>query len=125
MRATTVVVPKVGVQDTEKVPTVQDQQVIKDKNLGIAGVLNLNASGQGNIHNPTLNASLQMPQLLVRGQRLANLDLRTTVANHVANFTLGEEAFEAPAGTIVHARPGTLREATAAQVLTAIHEDEL
>jgi hypothetical protein len=30
-----------------------------------------------------------------------------------AQFTLGEETFEAPLGTIVHAPPGTLREATA------------
>lgn len=31
-----------------------------------------------------------------------------------ATFTLGEETFEAPVGTIVHAKPGELREATAA-----------
>ena len=30
-----------------------------------------------------------------------------------AQFTLGDETFEAPVGTIVHAPPGTLREATA------------
>jgi hypothetical protein len=32
-----------------------------------------------------------------------------------ARFTLGEETFDAPAGTLVHAPPGTLREATAAE----------
>lgn len=31
-----------------------------------------------------------------------------------ATFTLGEETFDAPEGTLVHATPGTLREATAA-----------
>ena len=32
-----------------------------------------------------------------------------------ATFTLGDETFDAPAGTLVHATPGTLREATAAE----------
>jgi hypothetical protein len=32
-----------------------------------------------------------------------------------ATFTLGEETFDAPVGTLVHALPGTLREAIAAQ----------
>jgi mannose-6-phosphate isomerase-like protein (cupin superfamily) len=31
-----------------------------------------------------------------------------------ATFTLGDETFDAPPGTLVHATPGTLREATAA-----------
>jgi tetratricopeptide (TPR) repeat protein len=42
------------------------------------------------------------------------------VLRGVASFTLGEEAFEAPVGTIVHARPGTLREATAAEPGTIV-----
>jgi hypothetical protein len=32
-----------------------------------------------------------------------------------ATFTLGEETFDAPPGTLVHATPGTLREAVAAE----------
>jgi tetratricopeptide (TPR) repeat protein len=42
------------------------------------------------------------------------------VLRGVANFTLGEETFEAPVGTIVHAKPGTLREATAAEPGTIV-----
>jgi tetratricopeptide (TPR) repeat protein len=42
------------------------------------------------------------------------------VLRGVANFTLGEETFEAPVGTIVHAKPGTLREATAAEPSTIV-----
>jgi hypothetical protein len=37
-----------------------------------------------------------------------------------ARFTLGEETFDAPAGTLVHATPGTLREATAAEGDTVV-----
>ena len=37
-----------------------------------------------------------------------------------AQFTLGEEAFEAPVGTLVHAPPDTLREATALEPDTVV-----
>ena len=37
-----------------------------------------------------------------------------------ASFTLGEEAFEAPAGTLVHAKPGMLREAIALEDDTVV-----
>jgi hypothetical protein len=37
-----------------------------------------------------------------------------------ASFTLGDETFEAPVGTLVHAQPGTLREATALEPGTIV-----
>ena len=37
-----------------------------------------------------------------------------------ASFTLEEETFEAPVGTLVHAPPGTLREATALEPGTVV-----
>lgn len=37
-----------------------------------------------------------------------------------ARFTLGEETFDAPAGTLIHARAGTFRVATAAEANTMI-----
>ena len=37
-----------------------------------------------------------------------------------ATFTLGDETFDAPTGTLVHAPPGTLREATAADDDTVV-----
>ena len=42
------------------------------------------------------------------------------VLRGVAAFTLGDEVFDAPVGTLVHARPGTLREATAAEAGTIV-----
>ena len=42
------------------------------------------------------------------------------VLRGIASFTLGEETFEAPVGTLVHAEPGTLREATAVEPETIV-----
>ena len=63
-------------------------QTVKEKNLGVAGVLNLNAEGQGTLKNPQLTASAQIPSLSVKGQNISNLSLQAVVANHVADYTL-------------------------------------
>jgi quercetin dioxygenase-like cupin family protein len=42
------------------------------------------------------------------------------VLRGVASFTLGDETFDAPVGTLVHAKPGMLREATAAEPGTIV-----
>jgi hypothetical protein len=42
------------------------------------------------------------------------------VVRGTARFTLGEETFDAPAGTLVHALAGTFRTATAAETATMI-----
>ena len=42
------------------------------------------------------------------------------VVRGAAAFTLGEESFEAPSGTLVHARPGTFRAATALEAGTIV-----
>ena len=42
------------------------------------------------------------------------------VLRGTAQFTLGEESFEAPVGTLVHAPPDTLREATALEPDTVV-----
>jgi quercetin dioxygenase-like cupin family protein len=42
------------------------------------------------------------------------------VLRGTARFTLGDESFDAPTGTLVHAPPGTFREATAIDAGTAV-----
>jgi quercetin dioxygenase-like cupin family protein len=42
------------------------------------------------------------------------------VLRGTARFTLGEDAFDAPAGTLVHAPPGILREATGVEAGTTV-----
>jgi translocation and assembly module TamB len=63
----------------------------KLKRLKLAGTLNLNASGRGTIKNPGVQATLQIPTLNVSGQAIRNLDLQTTVQNHIANFALNSD----------------------------------
>lgn len=72
----------------------------KLRSLKLAGVLNLNASGRGTIQNPGLQATLQIPTLNVSGQAIQNVNLQTTVQNHIANFTLNS----AVANTYVRAK---------------------
>ncbi len=63
-------------------------QTIKARGMDITGVLNLTASGRGTINNPALQASVQIPQLKAHGQTISDINLQTTVANHVANIAL-------------------------------------
>ncbi|HEX7961431.1 MAG TPA: AsmA family protein, partial [Terriglobales bacterium] len=63
-------------------------QTIKDRNLQLKGLLKLNASGQGTLNNPGIQAKLEIPKLDIRNQSINGLTLQTTVANHVANFAL-------------------------------------
>ncbi|HEU5402702.1 MAG TPA: translocation/assembly module TamB domain-containing protein [Terriglobales bacterium] len=59
--------------------------------LKLGGVLNLNASGRGTIKNPGLQATLQIPTLSISGQAIRNVNLQTTVQNHIANFALNSD----------------------------------
>ena len=63
-------------------------QILKARNMGINGVLNISANGKGTIKNPQLTATLQIPQLEMQKQVVRNINLQTTVQNHVADFTL-------------------------------------
>lgn len=69
-------------------------QAVQAKNLGIQGVLNLNASGRGTIKDPELVATLQIPKLVVQNQTMNGLTLQTNVANHVANVALDSQAID-------------------------------
>jgi len=61
---------------------------VKQRNMPLRGVLNLNADGKGTFDNPGLNATLEVPQLDVRGQKISGLKLQTSVANHIGTFDL-------------------------------------
>jgi len=67
-------------------------EAVKARNLNLKGVLNLNASGRGTVKDPQLNATLQIPSLVVQNQRIDNILLNTNVANHVANVSLTSQA---------------------------------
>ena len=69
-------------------------QTLKARNLDLAGVLNLTANGSGSVQNPNLQASLNIPQLTMHGQRLSNLSFQGNVANHVAQFVLDSQLLD-------------------------------
>ncbi len=69
-------------------------QVIKTKKLPLSGIVNLSANGRGNIHNPQLTATVQVPTLTVQDQTMRNLILQANVANHVANVSVSSEALD-------------------------------
>ena len=77
--------------------------VVKQRNMQISGVLNLNAAGRGTLANPGLQLTAQIPELLVRDQKISGLTLQTTVANHVANIALDSEVIS----TAIHGQ-GTI-----------------
>jgi translocation and assembly module TamB len=66
-------------------------QAVQARNLGIAGALNLNASGQGTVKDPQLQATLEIPQLQMKQQTVQGIKLQTTVQNHVATIALDSD----------------------------------
>lgn len=74
-------------------------QIVKEKNLQVAGGVNLNASGHGTLKDPQLVASVNIPQLQVNRQTLQGITLQTNVRNHVATIALNSSVI----GTYVRA----------------------
>lgn len=71
---------------------IDQLEAVKAKSINAAGVVEINASGQGSFDNPQLNASIKIPSLTVQNQTIANVNLQADVANHVANATLMSSA---------------------------------
>jgi translocation and assembly module TamB len=73
-------------------------ETVKARNLQIQGVLDVNVSGRGTIQDPQMQAVIEVPQLQIRDQTIRALKLQSSVANHVANFTLDSEMLNTRAG---------------------------
>jgi translocation and assembly module TamB len=67
-------------------------QALKARNIDATGELALNASGHGSFDNPQLDATLQVPQLVVQNQTITALKLQMNVADRVANAALTTSA---------------------------------
>jgi translocation and assembly module TamB len=70
---------------------LEQLNAVKQRNMQLAGGLNLDASGQGTVDSPELDATLAIPQLQVRKQAIRGVTLHTTVHNQVANLALNSE----------------------------------
>jgi len=71
-------------------------EAVSDRDMGIAGTLNLTASGRGTLKDPGGQLSLTIPQLTVKQQQINNLNLQANVANHEATFNLGSQVVNTP-----------------------------
>jgi translocation and assembly module TamB len=67
-------------------------QILKARNIDATGTLAISASGRGSFDNPGLDATLQIPQLIVQNQKITALNLHMDVANHSANANLTSSA---------------------------------
>jgi translocation and assembly module TamB len=72
--------------------SIDKLETVKAKNMGAAGRVAIQASGQGSFENPQLTAAIQIPSLTIRNQQVADIRLDANLANHVAEATLTSAA---------------------------------
>ena len=63
-------------------------QNLKNRNMDVSGLLTATASGRGTLHDPQLDANVQIPQLQIRGQTISEVKAHFAVAHQHANLTL-------------------------------------
>ena len=66
-------------------------KAVQDKNLGLAGVLTVNANGHGTVDDPQLALTVQIPQLKVRDANISSIKANINVAKHQARLDLDSE----------------------------------
>jgi translocation and assembly module TamB len=71
---------------------LENLQAVQARNLGLAGVVNLDASGQGTVERPEMDATLAVPELHVRKQTISNTTVHTTLRNQLATLNLDSSA---------------------------------
>jgi translocation and assembly module TamB len=64
-----------------------------------SGTVNISAKGQGTFDNPQLDATIQIPSLVVEQQTISDIRLQANVADHQATFQLSSSAV----GTVLKA----------------------
>jgi translocation and assembly module TamB len=67
-------------------------QALKAQNINATGVVSIQANGTGTFENPQLDATLQIPQIEVQNQKIADVNLKMNVANHLATANLTSSA---------------------------------
>ncbi|MES2221058.1 MAG: translocation/assembly module TamB domain-containing protein [Acidobacteriota bacterium] len=69
-------------------------EFLESHHIEAKGILALDASGQGVLSNPQLNATVQTSKLEISHQVIDNLALQASVANHVATADLNSKAIQ-------------------------------
>ena len=78
---------------------LEQLQALKASNVNATGVLSMTANGQGSFDNPQVDATLQIPQIDIQNQKIADVRLQLNVANHLATANLTSAAV----GTMIRA----------------------
>ena len=71
---------------------LEQLQAIKAQNINAKGVVSVKANGAGTFDNPQLDATLQVPQIDIQDQKIADVNLQMNVANHLATANLTSAA---------------------------------
>jgi translocation and assembly module TamB len=67
-------------------------EAVKASNTDATGVVTINARGQGSFDNPQLDATIQIPTLVVQQQTISAIHLQMNVANHLATAQITSSA---------------------------------
>ncbi len=71
---------------------IEKLETLKARNLDANGGVTLHANGKGTFDNPQVDATLQIPELLVQKQAIRSLNLQMNMANHLATANLTSQA---------------------------------
>ena len=67
-------------------------QALKAQHIDAKGVVGIQANGAGTFDNPQLEATLQIPQIEIQNQKIAQVNLQMNIANHLATANLTSAA---------------------------------
>jgi translocation and assembly module TamB len=67
-------------------------QALQAQKIDAKGVVSIQAKGAGTFDNPQLDATLQIPQIDIQNQKIADVHLQMNVANHLATADLTSAA---------------------------------
>ncbi len=71
---------------------LEQLQALQAQNIAAKGVVSIHAKGAGTFDNPQLDATLQIPQIDLQNQKIADVNLQMNVANHLATANLTSAA---------------------------------
>ncbi len=67
-------------------------QTLKNRSASPTGVVSISAKGSGTFDNPQLDATIQVPSLVVQQQTISDIHLQASLANHLVNAHLTSSA---------------------------------
>jgi translocation and assembly module TamB len=72
--------------------SLEKLQALRAHNIDATGVVSFNANGKGSFDNPRLDATMQIPKLVIQKQPITGFNLHVNVQDHVADAALNTSA---------------------------------